>query len=217
MVPSPAAQTSAICAAISDTVTRLFAISRLIGSATTRDRYARAEMSSEPRLNDQYDIAHVEARHGQAANGTTAPQWLIVRLGKAITKRREFLRYCRSHRERIASNPEPTPPQAPNNGLEARERCSRGPSGSTIESTPHLRQGPPPTVASTFDLAAPQPVDNGWDDAYSVSTLATTVVGSQSPDDLQVPRLADFSEPGQPFECPYCRTIQRFNAQQSWR
>jgi hypothetical protein len=88
---------SHICHKISEDISHLFKVSALIGKSIARDRYARAETASKEKFDGQYDVAHVKAKFRQQ----NAPDWLLVRLGEAITKRRQYIKYVREHRSRI--------------------------------------------------------------------------------------------------------------------
>lgn len=95
---------------IGDTITSLMKVSTLIRKATKRDRYARAaDAKGDPFIPD-YDIRHVEDKWPKLQS----QPWLSDRLGRAITQRRQYLRYCRNHRNRMAyvSVPYISPPVA---------------------------------------------------------------------------------------------------------
>lgn len=87
-----------------DTVTSLFKISVLIRSATTRDRYAKAATARGEPFDAHFDIDHV----GHKFLRVHRTDWLEKRLGKAITQRRQYLRYCRQHRERTGTEKKAT-------------------------------------------------------------------------------------------------------------
>jgi len=83
---------------VGDIVTSLFKVSMLVKKATTRDRYAKAASAKEAAFLAEFDIRHVADKYPKLR---TQP-WLLQRLGNAITQRRQFLRYCRNHKNRIA-------------------------------------------------------------------------------------------------------------------
>lgn len=96
---------------IGDTITSLMKVSTLIRKATKRDRYARAaDAKGDPFIPD-FDIRHVADKYPKLQS----QPWLLHRMGSAITQRRQYLRYCRNHRNRIAyvSTPYISPPVAP--------------------------------------------------------------------------------------------------------
>jgi len=81
-----------------DVLTSLFKVSMLVKKATTRDRYARAASAKDKPYLVEFDIRHVADKFPKARE----QPWLLQRLGTAITQRRQFLRYCRNHKNRIA-------------------------------------------------------------------------------------------------------------------
>jgi hypothetical protein len=83
---------------IGDVLTSLFKVSMLVKKATTRDRYARAASAKDKPYLVEFDIRHVADKYPKARD----QPWLLERLGTAITQRRQFLRYCRNHKTRIA-------------------------------------------------------------------------------------------------------------------
>jgi hypothetical protein len=83
---------------IKDTIASLFRLAILIRKATPRDRYAKAVGDPNPFIED-FDVSHVG--HKFEKLNTEASRWLKERLGKAITLRREYLRYAREHRARL--------------------------------------------------------------------------------------------------------------------
>lgn len=83
---------------VGDIITSLFKVSMLVKKATTRDRYAKAASAEEAAFLAEFDIRHVADKYPKLR---TQP-WLLQRLGNAITQRRQFLRYCRNHKHRIA-------------------------------------------------------------------------------------------------------------------
>ncbi|KAH7330210.1 hypothetical protein BKA65DRAFT_554201 [Rhexocercosporidium sp. MPI-PUGE-AT-0058] len=98
-----------IFASIDDAINNLFRFSVIIRNNINRDRYAKAAASSiASPFNDQFDICHVE--HKFPALGKRNDRWLVERLGKAVTQRRQYLKYCRDHHEKIAKEPQSSEP-----------------------------------------------------------------------------------------------------------
>jgi hypothetical protein len=83
---------------VGDIITSLFKISMLVKKATKRDRYAKAASAKDDPFLAEFDIRHIADKYPKIR----AQPWLLERLGKAITQRRQFLRYCRNHKNRIA-------------------------------------------------------------------------------------------------------------------
>jgi hypothetical protein len=233
-------ETSSTCtaswllASLEAIVRRLFTISSMIAKSTTRDKFARAEVNCRLQIYESYDIAHVreklkktradhqggkeEEEENGIEIGIQANLWLADRLGKANTKRRQFLAYSRSHREALsktASNntgfekPDEDKESAdipvPDNGSVGKSACfSEGIKSSIAR-----------TKASTIADMDPNSFDYGCDDACN--TVATSMMDDQAFSDLKVPLLSHYSEVGEHFICPMCQTSQRFNGQAAWR
>lgn len=83
---------------VGDIITSLFKVSMLVKKATKRDRYAKAASAKVDPFLQEFDIRHVADKYPKVR----AQPWLLERLGKAITQRRQYLRYCRDHKNRIA-------------------------------------------------------------------------------------------------------------------
>lgn len=83
---------------VGDIITSLFKVSMLVKKATKRDRYAKAASAKVDPFLEEFDIRHVADKYPKVR----AQDWLLERLGKAITQRRQYLRYCRDHKNRIA-------------------------------------------------------------------------------------------------------------------
>lgn len=178
--------------------------------STVRDRYARAEASQEDKFNDQFDVAYVHEKFVLRK----AEKWLLDRLGKAITKRRAFLRYARDHRERMTQEVVPDKSHPPQNVQVSQD--VDGPARSVVK-TQDAAHSLPQTKATTLTNVDHNFIDDGFDDTQSVYTKATTVSDGRSPDRLRVVRLRDIATLGEPFVCPYCHTMQKYNGQRAWK
>src|SRR2546429_7537159 len=87
--------------AIVDAVTSLLKLSIVIRNPAPRDRYHKS--ASIEKFDDSFDIAHVWHKFPHARH----TPWLIERLGKANTRRRQHLKYRERHREKLAKEPKP--------------------------------------------------------------------------------------------------------------
>lgn len=197
-------------ASISDTISRLFKFSTLLAKSTTRDRYVRAEAVTIDKLDDHFDVAHTKAKFA----GCKAEDWLLERLGKAITKRRMFFLYCREHRYKLSRDTE--------SALRRDKDTQRGHThynqsgGKSKLDMAHTIASAVQTKASTLGAVNLTAIDSGFDDNRSFSTLATTVHTSPR-HRTRVPDLSDFGTFGEPFECPYCRVICNFSGPYTWK
>lgn len=200
---------------IQDAINNLFRYSIIIRNNTNRDRYAKASAAalSAP-FNDEFDISHVW--HKFPTLKSKKYEWLIERLGKAITQRRQYLRYCRVHRDKTWQDPEPKPmllrpefslPKAPNMLI---------PSGRSDFSKPTSTLAP--TQASTLLLTSAQIIEEEMlDDAQSQTSYATSTDEESTSHKLNVIELEDVSKGLRHFECPYCWQIQASRSQKSWK
>lgn len=204
---------------VSDNISHLFRLSVVIRNATSRDRFAKAAAKVAEPFDDQYDIAHVGQKFPRLE--LEGREWLKVRLGKAITWRRQYLRYCREHQEKLSvASPQPgafikkTEPheQTPS---EDRDQKSAIEMSNLLAPTiaPSLLA---PTTASTF-VADDDEIVPTIDDQRSQVSYATSLNENNTPDILQIMPLDKASEGRPEFVCPYCWTIQSQARENSWR
>lgn len=183
-------------------------LSIVIRDATPRDRYIRAISSAKTPFLDSFDIAHVGQKFPRLeAKGL---MWLQERLGKAITQRRQYFKYCRDHHNKFQAfdenqklNLEMTEQQ----GMYRLKHSSARPE-STVSSVPHSTFAP--TDASTLQVSRLRNLDPIADEAieelsdnYSQTSYAASVSDPDSESNLHPPKLKDIANTF-PFECPYC-------------
>ncbi|OCK77568.1 hypothetical protein K432DRAFT_303903, partial [Lepidopterella palustris CBS 459.81] len=169
-----------------ETLNNLFRISIIIRNASPRDRFAKALTARLNPFNDQFDISHVG--HKYSLLETPEKQWLKERLGKAITQRRQFLRYARDHRDKAGFT------------------NYTGPT-STLA----------PTNASTLLLSALENKGDDFEDNRSQTSYAMSIGDEDEDSKARLPRLEDVSRGMSPFECPFCWTIQDLRKESSWK
>ncbi|KAK3075789.1 hypothetical protein LTR53_000614 [Teratosphaeriaceae sp. CCFEE 6253] len=208
-------QESWLVASVADTITRLFKLSHLLAKFTSTDRFTKAESAKLPQLDPRHDVARMHDKFATCQ----APGWLLNRLGQANTKRRQALLYCREHRDKIAGPPKQTRHFSgllePGHDAGLAQQALSEYTAEMKTQISHLSAVQ--TTASTLKPIESIPVDDGFDDSRSFSTVATSVAGTDSQYTLRVPRLEDLGSIGEHFQCPLCCTIQRFNGQLSWR
>lgn len=231
LATQPTSEILELFLSIPETITSLFRLSILIRNSSSRDRYAKAETAaSKLPFNDQFDIDHVGNKFPRLYLDDRA--WLRTRLGRAITQRRQYLRYCREHHEKLSKSDE----------LQHGARRSQEPEYSSVLLAVEGHQPQlvshtdnqttisrptstlAPTTASTIivdrmnELGDLNKLDqNIDDDTRSQTSYAASVADDDSNSRLAVVRLEDIAKPGQPFECPYCWTIQQPKSQDAWR
>lgn len=177
-------------------------LSILIRSSPNRDDYIKA--ASRYNTWSAYpDIGHVREKYG---NARYSEPWLLDRLGKTITRRRQFLKYRVEHHEKMTVEKE------------------------VVEKP----EGPPMTiVASTkattfvgqenFASNIPKPISEAGSFG-SLTSYDPTVFGIDgAPTLLAVPSPPTYAFPdvefvyGEPFQCPYCFTEQIVKNKSAWK
>jgi hypothetical protein len=93
---NPTSELEQLYLAIVETITSLLKLSISIRKPSIRDRYART--ASLIPLDPAYDINHVSEKYPCIRS----TPWLMEKVGRAITRRRDFLRYRARHREKLA-------------------------------------------------------------------------------------------------------------------
>ncbi|OJD24621.1 hypothetical protein ACJ73_04019 [Blastomyces percursus] len=140
-----------------------------------------------------FDIRHVEQKFPHAEH------WLIQRLGRAITKRREYLKGRERHHEKLARGDEliATALVEDNSNTEAARR--------TLLSE---------TTATAFIYGAPTAEDADIGPAPSETSYASTVGDDTK---LHLPPLPEEAESNPDgFECPYCYYVISIRGPLSW-
>ena len=213
----PSSELEELLESSGDTVASLFKISVLVKSATSRDRYAKAAKAQGEPFDARFDISHV----GHKFPRIHQTEWLETRLGKAITQRRQYLRYCRQHRDRlnvqhkVADVSENPIDKAPTLVRKPVEESSEAPKSQN----PSLK--PPSTfaitTASTLLVDNFDSRENPPDEVQSQSSYATSINEDESSDNLRVPPLPDEALRGLPFECPYCWAPQLIKTRRAWK
>lgn len=74
----------------------LMKITMVIRNSPARDDYLKA--ASRYMFDPRYDIGHVKEKHSSAKRSS---DWLLGRLGKAITRRRQYLKYREEHHGKL--------------------------------------------------------------------------------------------------------------------
>ncbi|PSN59412.1 hypothetical protein BS50DRAFT_508529 [Corynespora cassiicola Philippines] len=138
---------------------------------------------------ETFDIDHVRGKFPQA------DQFLTLRLGRAISRRRQYLRYREDHRNKLAKGLEDRVEEEPGNA-----------DADTLENEPALTEHMPSTVASSVPSALKAQTAIALDEEMFEDTLSQTSYASSStnPVKLRPPPLPEQGQDGDPFECPLC-------------
>ncbi|KAH6612317.1 hypothetical protein B0J18DRAFT_441861 [Chaetomium sp. MPI-SDFR-AT-0129] len=226
-IPVPEDDAREILGAAVECCRGLLKTSTLIRNASSRDRFQTALQRSRDTFMDQFDINHTREKYPKLAR--PGSEWLARRLGRAITLRRQYLRYCREHQDSLAHQDDNSvnSNSNPNQTLNLPLNISSG----TSRSGPHLPLGvdsgmsqagitEPGTTASTLFAGQLDIVQEGpEDDGVSYTSAAHSDVAPGDDVVLELPTLQTLTKdnPTADFECPFCHIIQRFKRDKGWR
>ncbi|KAI9769386.1 MAG: hypothetical protein M1840_004088 [Geoglossum simile] len=212
---SPSSEMHLLLSVIHNTITNLFRLSVMLRSPIPLDRFMKAS-AEDLSYYTSYDCRHVSEKFPHAQQ----TPWLIERLGKANTRRRQYLKYRETHRAKLAKDTVTTQ-GADDNGL-----FGQGYTKTPVTNEPNKdvqSQGTSPKVAGTLldtvatsytpgdiDIIAERP-----ETARSETTFATSV-GDRS-GNVTIPPPPKESANGQHFECPYCFFIEAITGFSDWR
>lgn len=213
-VRSPFTELQHLFGAVSNANTALLKLSIAIRKHATRDDYLRC--ASLVPLDESFDINHVWQKFPYAR----PKKWLVTRLGQAITRRRQYLKYRKTHRQKLSREEQ--------NDQAAAERTVNVTTRSQSQMQPFSvgdqMQNPrilPSTVqtqttATTFVAGNQDNHDRESDAGLSETTYATSAP-RDGRDELHVPPRPPDSDDDMPFECPYCFTIQTVKDDRAWK
>ena len=189
--------------AILASIYSLMKLSILIRSSPNRDDYVKA--ASRYNTWSAYpDIGHVREKYGSAAY---SQPWLLDRLGKTITRRRQFLKYRVEHHEKMTVEKEVIEmPEKPDKSMVASTKATTfvAHESSIVPNAPK-----PISEAGSFgSLTSYDPTVFGMDGAPTLLTVP-------SPPKMAFPDV-EFVY-GEPFQCPYCFTEQIVKNKSMWK
>jgi hypothetical protein len=149
---------------------------------------------------EKFDIEHVCAKF------PNAPAYLTERLGAAISRRRQYLRYRKDHQERLKQGLEQIElPQA----IYEHEETSVGQS-ERIEST--VASSIPPAMRTSGPTIQVEKQDY-YEDVLSQTSYASS---NNDPAKLRPPPLPEQGYNGEPFECPLCCRLSSVSQTSAW-
>jgi hypothetical protein len=164
-----------LVASTADVITNLMQLSSTIRNPASHDQFKRSG-EIDTSYYEAFDIQHVKSKF------PSAEQFLVTRMGRAISRRRQYLRYREEHRTRLGE------------GLDPTTALSREVEGTVASSIPaQLKAG-----SHTLELHD----DDQFDDHASQTSYASSVNSSTT---LRPPPLPQEGQDGRPFECPLCR------------
>ncbi|KAI3319726.1 hypothetical protein HD806DRAFT_258866 [Xylariaceae sp. AK1471] len=193
----PTSEVDQLCLGIHSAISHLFSLSMLIRRQQPKGRLPNPQ-HFVPQEHST-DITYVRDKFSKLIHSP----WLVKRLGNAITMRREALRYRQLHRKDLATQ---------SDSDDILDNISNVVATTFVESV-SVRDEPRTDLVS-------------HEDHTSVFTSATSFISSYSNLDELGPRIPDISDMildgvsfqyGEPFECPYCRTIQNVTNRLEWK
>jgi hypothetical protein len=222
----PMSELDELLGVVADTISSLFKISMLIRKASPRDRFQKAAAADREPFDDSYDVAHVGHKFPKLE--CTKMQHLQERFGKAITRRRQFLRYAREHHEKLSHNPtaealhlifpENEAERTKGKKLETGKPVQDSQTADIIqEATLDILSSIPRTIASTLAPSNLELIQEDSEDNQSQTSYATSVAEDSEESVLRVLPLTDVAKGKSPFECPYCWNILSIRSERSWR
>ncbi|KAI8950036.1 hypothetical protein F4801DRAFT_590656 [Xylaria longipes] len=173
---------------IADIIGNLLRLSMALRNPAPHDRFMSTEYA-KVRYFEANDKGHVEAKFKRTS------QTLIIRLGQALSQRRQYFRYRESHHEKLAR------------GLFDSGRSEAG-AQSTVASSIPLTSRVPVSVPVSGELDEDERSDTG----FSQTSFSTTAPGSER---LRIPPLPKKSYDS-PFECPLCFLLISVSSTHQW-
>ncbi|KAK1848134.1 hypothetical protein CCHR01_09250 [Colletotrichum chrysophilum] len=176
---------------ITELVDCLLRLSVSIQNPAPHDRFMSSTFTDASAYED-FDIQHVQAKFQDIDEG------LAQRLGKAMSRRRQYFKYREAHHQKLS------------HGLDRH--------GDTNKTEPTLPA--PSTLASSIPLQMKQGAlvefsgdDTQSDGRASAMSFATSVSG---PKTLKVPPMPEHALKG-PFMCPFCYLIISVQDTRAWK
>lgn len=176
---------------IIEVVNCLLRLSVAIRNPAPHDRLTKSK-STDTSHYEPYDIQHVCTKFPNADEKITA------RLGKAISRRRQYFKYREEHHNKLSQ------------GLDFNSGITEIVGPSTIASSlpQHIKGG----AGVAGDLGTLDE-DERSETGISQTSYATSVADSEK---IRVPPLPKQSKDG-PFECPFCFMIISASTPLSWK
>ncbi|KAF2144986.1 uncharacterized protein K452DRAFT_284377 [Aplosporella prunicola CBS 121167] len=182
-----------------DTTTMLLRLTMAIQNPAPHDQIMNSA-DADTSFYTPYDIFHVKSKLA------TATDDIADRLGKAISRRRQFFKYRELHHQKLAY------------GIQR----SLGQVSTEETKTEHQ---PPTTIASSLPgnvklSAHPAALNLSYDERPESGLTQTSFATSADEGDekiLKIPLLPAVGQNGDPFECPYCFTMISIRSNLSWK
>ena len=177
---------------ISQVINLLYKVSMTVRNSTPHDRYLKsAEIDMSWFL--PFAVNHIQEKF------PSAKEYLIQRLAKGIVCRRQYLEYRKIHRTKLAKP-------------EARTLDYQVGAIAISEKTPTV-------ITDTTASAYVEPRARSVQDTEILDEASETTLGSLGSEDtrLHIPSMPKEALGQEPFECPYCWTIDAVENTHAWR
>lgn len=175
-----------------DIIDCLLRLSISVQNPAPHDRF-KAAKSTDTSFYEMSDIRHVRDKF------ESAEEWLVERLGKVISHRRQYFKYRDTHHQKLAS------------GLENPEADLRIGQSTVASSIPqHLKTTNTSGGAASFGVLDE---DQRSDTGYSQTSYATSAADAKR---LRVPKIPK-KHNGLAFECPFCFMMIRVSNHDAWK
>ncbi|KAH7483827.1 hypothetical protein FOMA001_g7273 [Fusarium oxysporum f. sp. matthiolae] len=176
---------SQIFAAVVEDINCLFRLSVSIHNPSPHDRFKKACLTDTSGY-EPFDVQHVCNKLSKA------PKSIAERLGKAISRRRQYFKYRELHHDKLASDLE----------LDDKDQIQ-----STVASSL------PKKLSVNEPISLEENVDDASDAGRSQTSWATSAA---NPERRKIPALPAGAENG-PFECPFCFMMVSIASRNHWK
>ncbi|KAH3913620.1 hypothetical protein HBH56_105500 [Parastagonospora nodorum] len=186
----PPTELAQLISNMSEVIVCLMRLSIAIRNPAPHDRFRHSRQMNDP-PQEPWDIAHVREKFPDA------PEYLVLRLGRAISRRRQYLVYREEHRMKLGEDldlePKPQGSKAPQNAGNLDTTTSEW-ANSTVASSlaPAVKES---IIVPDFGITPPD------EDAASQTSYASS---NSDPSKIRPPKLPEHGLNGEPFECPLC-------------
>jgi hypothetical protein len=194
---------------IGNVVACLYRLSITIQNPSSREKLEKME-KIDMTFFETFDTEHIRNKFGIIRE--SGGDWLLERLGKSNTKRRQILRYHETHHEKIVglriAQLGAEEGEAPEVGMSSGDFYSVGPSTvQTTVSTVYQQN-------QEYDLVNPIDLDSRSEAGCSQTSYASST--NSGKDVFRVPPPPQGFDSG-PFQCPYCFRIVETTNKNSWK
>jgi len=176
---------------VADALDCLFRLTMAIRTPAPHDRFAKLR-SADAAVFEPFDIRHVESKW------PTVKPWLAERLGRALSRRREYFRYRESHHAKLSR------------GLDDDDTASSRGDTKASSIPGHLKDK---GADASGEIGAVVLEDDRSDTGASQTSYATSLSSS---DALGIPKLPKEARDG-PFQCKFCYMIIVAEDRLAWR